>query len=579
MEDIMKNYNKIMILSLFIISIICITGVSAADSNASSVDELSSVDQKNILAADDSSLDSNESGETNITPEINNGTSVNNDTPTSDENRTTFNTTTRIDVLNSSEAYESVNVTIEVISDDLIKVNNGNLTVFIKNGNKTVVNKTLNVVDGSASFLWTPSEVANYKITANYNGAKFENDEKLNITYESSGSEANYSSLINNNLNITVENITMYCRNGTRVIATVKNSKGEAVSNTTVIFNVCGVKYSYITDKNGQAGITINLNPGLYNIYTSVANSDLKVNSTVNVSNWNKSLIKIDVNNLVKEYKDAKRYTVNLTHNGTPIINQKITVTFGKAKYTLKTNNQGIASLAVNLVPGTYKFRATLDNYGVTAVKNTNVVVKKWNKNYVKLNTKSLTKNYQDNKKPFNATLTYRGKAVANEKIYFKIGNKNYKAVTNSKGVASLAVNQGIGKYSVTTSINSAGVKLSNKNTIKINKAFVDVGFDKNMRYDYQFKNNTLYITCLHQTKGSNIGIVFTYNKKPMAKKYVTIGVNSLNKYQGKITNKAGTVYYNTKNLKKGNNTFYITYYANSNNFYSFRCTYKIRID
>ena len=124
---------------------------------------------------------------------------------------------------------------------------------------------------------------------------------------------------------------------------------------------------------------------------------------------------------------------------------------------TVKTDAKGVASVAVNLKPGTYKVVATNP---VTGYQITNTF-----KVLSTIKASDVTKVYTDGKK-FTATfLNSNGKALANKNVKFKINGKTYTAKTNSKGVASLTMyNLNVGTYKI-VSYNTDG--LTKTNTVK----------------------------------------------------------------------------------------------------------------
>ena len=560
----MKNYNKFIILSLFIIILVCITSVSATDSSNNTV--LTNIDNSSVSVSSSDIINEldNTSNEniTNNTGNITENETINN-----------LNTSTDIDVVNSSGVYDPINITVNVSTDNNKIINIGNVTIKILNGNITVFNQTKDVKGNKAIFTWTPSNIGNYTIIANYNNISSTD----NVNYIESQSQKNCIAIPNNNLNLTADNITMYCRNGTKFVVIVRNSNGDLVKNASVIINILGVNYKVLTDNEGKAYLQINLHPGDYNAITSIPDTNIKCNSSIKVLKWDKSKLNVKVSNLNKEYKDSKTYTVLVTYDGKPIVNQDIYVKIGKSNYKIRTNNNGIAYLAINLAPKSYIATATLNQYGIKISKSSKITVYKWNKKYVNLNIKKLTKTFQDPNAPFTATLTYRGKSVSGEKVFFTIAGRTYTKLTNSKGVAIFSVNNGVGRYGVTAKINSAGVYLAKKTTVTVNKASVLLSF-KNVYYNVYVNNNKYYLT-YHLQKGKSLGLNFTFNKKAMSGKYVTVGVNSFSKYVIKKTDRNGFVYYLNKNLKLGKNNFVVTYYSNDRNFNSLRWNIPIYIE
>ena len=86
----------------------------------------------------------------------------------------------------------------------------------------------------------------------------------------------------------------------------------------------------------------------------AVAHSDIK-----SISNDDYSL---QTKDLSMYYKNGTRYEVTLTHGDVPVNNASIVISIGGMNYTRHTNDDGMASLAINLIPGNYSV-STLFNY------------------------------------------------------------------------------------------------------------------------------------------------------------------------------------------------------------------------
>ena len=70
-------------------------------------------------------------------------------------------------------------------------------------------------------------------------------------------------------------------------------------------------------------------------------------------------------------FKDGSVYSVKLTDgNGAPVANKIVTFKVKGVSYDCSTNNDGIASLPINLLPGTYTITTT---HGKT-ISNTIIV-------------------------------------------------------------------------------------------------------------------------------------------------------------------------------------------------------------
>ena len=174
------------------------------------------------------------------------------------------------------------------------------------------------------------------------------------------------------------------------------------------------------------------------------------VSSTIDVSKT------ITAKDITKYYKGSTQYSATfLDAYGNPLANTDVKITVNGVSYTKKTNANGVASLAINLKPGTYKVVAVNPATGYSLTKNFKILST--------ISAKNISKVYTDNRK-FTATFyKSNGKVLANKKVKFKINGKTYKVKTNSKGVASLSLkNLKKGKYKI-ISYNKDGLTKTNK--------------------------------------------------------------------------------------------------------------------
>jgi hypothetical protein len=299
---------------------------------------------------------------------------------------------------------------------------------------------------------------------------------------------------------------------------------GSANSNTlsTLTYSNDGV--------NGVTGLTVSSSDDIYGAAGNVS-------STVNIADTIKS------NDVTKYYKGSTKYTATFTDmNGNALKNTNVKVVVNGATNTVKTNSKGVASLAVNLKPGTYKVVATnpSTNYQLTTTF----------KILSTITASDITKVYTDGKK-FTATfLKSNGKALANKNVKFKINGKTYTVKTNSNGVASLSLTSlKKGSYKI-VSYNTDG--LTKTNTVKV----VSSTTSKLTTSAYTFlKSDTKKIKAtllngLGYAPGSGKIIKFTINGKTYTSKTNSKGVAYLT--LPTLANKVYTVKY-----KFDGNAFY----------------------
>ena len=107
---------------------------------------------------------------------------------------------------------------------------------------------------------------------------------------------------------------------------------------------------------NGVTGISVSSSEGGYGAAGDVS-------STVKLADTIKS------SDITKYYKGSTKYTATFTDmNGKALTNTNVKIVVNGVTNTVKTNDKGVASLAVDLKPGNYKVVATnpVTNYQVT---------------------------------------------------------------------------------------------------------------------------------------------------------------------------------------------------------------------
>ena len=159
---------------------------------------------------------------------------------------------------------------------------------------------------------------------------------------------------------------------------------------------------------------------------------------------------------LVKYYKNASRYSLKvLDEKGSPLAGESVSFNINGVFYTRTTNSEGIASLNINLEPGTYIITA---QYGESRVSNTITVLNV-------IETNDVVMNYRDGTR-FGATiLDGQGNPYPNQSVTFNINGVMYSRITNSTGTANLNINLQPGKYIITSMFN--GLCVSNTILIK----------------------------------------------------------------------------------------------------------------
>ena len=315
---------------------------------------------------------------------------------------------------------------IKMGEDAIIKVTapegaDGRIVININNQDYVA-----NIVDNVATFTVSGLVNGNYTITATYDGNdrydKKQNTSEITVSGYAMSAKAD---------NIKVgENATI-----------IVNLPANATGSVSVTIN----NKSYnATINNGEAIITIpDLAAGDYSatvIYSGDGNytaNSAKVTFTVSeVSNIN-----LTADDVVMIYKDGSRlYATLLDAKGNPIANATISFTINGVTYNRTTDANGSASLALNLVHGTYTATVGYENTTV----NASVVIKS------SIAANDLVKMYRNDTQFYATFLDVGAKPLANTNVTFNINGVFYTRQTDANGTAKLNINLNPGNYTLT---------------------------------------------------------------------------------------------------------------------------------
>ena len=257
-------------------------------------------------------------------------------------------------------------------------------------------------------------------------------------------------SLITIKSTILANNITKIFRNGTQFYAKFLNSDGTPLANTKVTFNINGVFYTRFTDTNGQAKLSINLNPGEY-ILTAMHPNGQETGFSVKV------LSPItDNGDLVKYYRNDSQFSVKVIKSDGSVAGagEEVTFNINGVFYKRSTNDDGIATLRINLKPGDYVITSMYGDYQV----GNNVKI------LPTLTADDVVMNFQDGSKFKAKVVDGQGNPLANQNVTFNVNGVFYNRVSDDEGIASLNLNLNRGEYIITSMWNDYQVG----NTIKI---------------------------------------------------------------------------------------------------------------
>ena len=161
---------------------------------------------------------------------------------------------------------------------------------------------------------------------------------------------------------------------------------------------------------------------------------------------------------LTTYYADKISYSVKVFDYKGKVVGKKVKFTIGNKNYYVTTGKNGVATLKINLKPGTYAVNVA---YGNVKAKN-KITVK------TTLITKNVSVKVKKSGKFTVKVLSSKGKAIAKKAVTVKFKGKTYKLKTSSKGIATFNIPKNLktGKYAIKTTCNG----LTNSNKIIVNR-------------------------------------------------------------------------------------------------------------
>jgi len=200
--------------------------------------------------------------------------------------------------------------------------------------------------------------------------------------------------------------------------------------------------------------------------------------------------------------------------NGNALTNQKVFLNVNKKSYSGLTNANGIATIkAASLKAGSYTVSLS---YGGNSDYSSSSLSKS-----VKVLSSAigsdLTKYYGYTSK-YKMTFWKDNTALANTKVTFKVNGKSYTRTTDKKGVATLNINLGVGKYVVSVTNPYSKESVSHKIVVKKDQTKISA---KSKTYVHTNKKDTFSVVLKtnHNALLKNKKITFTFNNKKVTSK------------------------------------------------------------
>ena len=310
-----------------------------------------------------------------------------------------------------------------VIVASVIPGATGNVTFTI--GDKT---ETVEIKDGKATLTVKDLASGDYTVSAVYNG---------DAKYLSSSNSTSFkvSKISGYDIKVNVSEVN----EGENATVTVILPK-DATGNVTLVMNN---RPYFAKVNNGTAKVIIPyISAGTHEFIVTYYGDNKYDKATANGTiTVNKKTFTLTADNLVKYYKGPESLTAKLVDSkGNPIANADVTFNINGKDYIRKTNNEGIASMAINLGAGTYNVAVKYNESSVNAT----VTVKST------IMADNLVKMYQNATRFYAKFLDSTGKALTNSEVKFNINGVFYTKTTDKDGMTDLGIMLRPGNYILT---------------------------------------------------------------------------------------------------------------------------------
>ena len=319
---------------------------------------------------------------------------------------------------------------------------NQNITIEVFDANGNLIENVTNATDilGNVNLRLNNLSCGIYKVKAYH----YENE------YYTFISNSQEFSISNDNIKLETNDLDMYYHDGSKFIMNLTNNN-QAIANATININLNGINYTRVTDEEGLASITINLDSGAYAINCSYVDEN-------NLTYASDAVIVIkatvDASNLTKIYRnDSQFYAIFTDFTGHHLANINVTFNINGVFYNRTTNSVGVARLNINLEQGNYTITSINPLTGENAA-NLVCVLPSITQN------KDVVKYYRNATQYVVCIVDGEGNPVSGENVTFNINGVFYSRASNSTGHIKLNINLQPGYYTITAEYN--GCRVSN---------------------------------------------------------------------------------------------------------------------
>jgi hypothetical protein len=227
-------------------------------------------------------------------------------------------------------------------------------------------------------------------------------------------------------------------------------------ANGTVTVSVGGKDYT-VSLEDGEAIIDIPAFTvsGNYTGVVSYSGDDKYEPVTANVTIEVKDKFEVLAPDVVKFYHGPERFNVYVLLNGVGVGNKSVSITINGQKYMRTTNDDGLASIALNLNSGNYTVVVKVDNVTLSSL----VTIKSTVVGH------DVTKIFRNGTQYYATFYDVDGSVLANKVVKFNINGVFYYRETDVNGVARLNINLPCGNY-IITAVNPVSGEMASNNVV-----------------------------------------------------------------------------------------------------------------
>ncbi|WP_295115804.1 transglutaminase family protein [uncultured Methanobrevibacter sp.] len=330
--------------------------------------------------------------------------------------------------------------------------------IYFTYNNKTVTATTDE--DGKASIKIPGLSKGTYKINYQFQGTS--------MFYASSG--ISYLYVTDSACSISSSVLKMSYNDGSKFSATLKKSN-KPLSGKVIKFYLNGKTYAAKTNSKGVAQFTVgNLKPGTYAVKYSYST----LGSKYYAEGSNKIIVSklaavVNAKHLVMKYNDGSSYKVTVKDkSGKLLKNMLVKFTINGKSYMRKTDDKGVAKIAILLKVGLYQIKTISANAYYQSEPVTMKVLVNGTKFIANQLYVSVGKSVSYSIKAIDGL----NHTIKKAKVTFTVDKKNYHVITNNYGIAKVnlgKLSKGDHKirFALQSTVGTSTIHVVNKVTLK----------------------------------------------------------------------------------------------------------------